>query len=400
MTGALPPCRSDGYCWCVNRPSWFRRYLLPGIVFQSAVIAGGYGTGREIVEFFLSLGPTPGLAAMAVSTVIWSAVAAATFEFARRFRTYDYRAFFKRLLGPGWMLFEVIYILMALLVLAVIGAAAGAIMEETFGGPYAVGVIATIGAIALLLFYGSAAIERVLAGWSFVLYGVYIALVVFSLNRWGSEISAAFAASPLEGSWLLNGVRYAGYNLSAGAVVLFTVRHIQTKKEAVSAGLLTGLIGILPAFFLYLAMVGHYPEITERAIPSNFLLEALGSRTFQVLFQIVLFGTLIETGSGMIHAVNERIVATRRERGVATPPWVRSVVAVLFLGVALSLTPLGLMNLIANGYGTITWGFIVLYVIPILTLGVWMLRRAGRGGSTPESETSGASETTETEDDT
>ncbi|MFV1986552.1 MAG: hypothetical protein ACC682_04690, partial [Gemmatimonadota bacterium] len=283
---------------------------------------------------------------------------------------------------------------------AVIGAAAGAIMEETFGGPYAVGVIATIGAIALLLFYGSAAIERVLAGWSFVLYGVYIALVVFSLNRWGSEISAAFAASPLEGSWLLNGVRYAGYNLSAGAVVLFTVRHIQTKKEAVSAGLLTGLIGILPAFFLYLAMVGHYPEITERAIPSNFLLEALGSRTFQVLFQIVLFGTLIETGSGMIHAVNERIVATRRERGVATPPWVRSVVAVLFLGVALSLTPLGLMNLIANGYGTITWGFIVLYVIPILTLGVWMLRRAGRGGSTPESETSGASETTETEDDT
>ncbi|MFV1989094.1 MAG: hypothetical protein ACC682_17620, partial [Gemmatimonadota bacterium] len=119
----------------MNRPSWFRRYLLPGIVFQSAVIAGGYGTGREIVEFFLSLGPTPGLAAMAVSTVIWSAVAAATFEFARRFRTYDYRAFFKRLLGPGWMLFEVIYILMALLVLAVIGAAAGAIMEETFGGP-------------------------------------------------------------------------------------------------------------------------------------------------------------------------------------------------------------------------------------------------------------------------
>ena len=35
----------------------FQRYLLPGFVFQSGVIAGGYGTGRELVEFFLPYGP-------------------------------------------------------------------------------------------------------------------------------------------------------------------------------------------------------------------------------------------------------------------------------------------------------------------------------------------------------
>ena len=359
------------------KPTWFRRYLLPGIVFQSAVIAGGYGTGREIVEFFLSLGPASGLAAMAVAMLIWSVCAAATFEFARRFRTFEYRGFFKRLLGRGWVAFELTYVLMTLLVLAVIGAAAGAIVEETFGGPYALGVVAAIGAVAALLFFGSSAIEKVLAGWSFVLYGVYIALVVLSLQRWGGQISAAFSASSLDGSWLLNGVRYAGYNMSAGAVVLFTVRHIRTRGEAVSAGLLTGVIGILPALFLFLAMVGHYPEITERAVPANFLLEALGSRTFQVLFQIVLFGTLIETGSGMIHAVNERIVATRHELGHETPKWVRSAVAVLFLAVAVSLTPLGLIDLIASGYGTITWGFILFYLIPIVTLGVWRIRAAG-----------------------
>mgnify|MGYP001415174714 CR=1 FL=1 len=27
---------------------WFQRYLLPGCVFQAAVIAGGYATGREL----------------------------------------------------------------------------------------------------------------------------------------------------------------------------------------------------------------------------------------------------------------------------------------------------------------------------------------------------------------
>jgi len=359
------------------QPSWFRRYLLPGIVFQSAVIAGGYGTGREIVEFFLSLGPIPGLAAMAVSAAIWSLVAAATFEFARRFRTFEYRGFFRRLLGRGWVLFEVVYVLMTLLVLAVIGAAAGSIGEETFGWPYTVGVLGAIGAVALLLFYGSSAIEKALTAWSFVLYAVYVALVVWSLARWGGHASEAFAESRLGGSWLLNGVRYAGYNLAAGAVVLFTVRHIGTRREAVGAGVLTGIIGILPGLFLYLSMVAHYPEILERAVPANLLLESLGSRSFQILFQVVLFGTLIETGTGMIHAVNERLAATRAEVGTALPAWARPVVAAVLLGVALSLTPLGLIDLIARGYGTITWAFIALYVVPVLTIGIWRIHRAG-----------------------
>ena len=48
------------------------------------IIAGGYGTGRELVEFFLKFGTVGGLLAMwLVSTVIWSAVCAVTFELAR-----------------------------------------------------------------------------------------------------------------------------------------------------------------------------------------------------------------------------------------------------------------------------------------------------------------------------
>ena len=61
--------------------SVFKRYLLPGFAFQSVVIAGGYGTGRELTEFFLTIGPLDGLVAMVlVSTIVWSAVAAASFE--------------------------------------------------------------------------------------------------------------------------------------------------------------------------------------------------------------------------------------------------------------------------------------------------------------------------------
>ena len=363
------------------RWSTFQRYLLPGFVFQSVIIAGGYGTGREIVEFFLSYGPLPGLLGMVlITTVIFSLVAAISYELARRFRLYDYRSFFKRLLGPAWVLFELAYITLMFLVIAVIGAAAGSIVQEIFGLPYAAGVIVVMSAIAGLLFMGSAPIERALAGWSFVLYAAYIVFFVWSLVRFGDQIAAAFGApaAAAGGNWVLGGMRYAAYNVSAVPVVLFAVRHIKTRREAISAGLLTGPIGIFPGLLFYIVMAGQYPEIIDRAVPVNHLLELLGSRAFQIIFQVVLFGTLVETGTGMIHAVNERLAATFEEKGKAMPRQLRSLTAVVFLGVAILLSRIGLVDLIARGYGSLTWLFLAVYVLPILTFGVWLLVRRPR----------------------
>lgn len=360
----------------MDAPSFFRRYLLPGFVFQSVVIAGGYGTGRELVEFFLSLGPRDGLLAIAVSTAVWSAVCMASFEFARRFRAYEYRAFFRRLLGPGWVLFEVCYVAMLLLVLAVVAAASGEILRETFGLPYAVGVLVVMAAIGALTFGGSAAIERALAGWSFVLYGVYVTLFAWSFARFGPDIAAAFAAAEPRSGWMTGGVRYAAYNLATVPAVLFVIRHHRRRREALVSGALAGPIAILPALLFYLAMVGQYPAVLGSAVPANDLLVALDARWFQVLFQVVLFGTLVETGTGMIHAVNERLAGRLAERkGAPLAPWVRPAVAVGFLVLGTLLSRFGLIALIARGYGTLTWAFLLVYVVPVLTLGVWRIAR-------------------------
>ena len=55
----------------------FQKYFVPGIVFQSCVIAGGYGTGRELVEYFMGYGPKGGLLGMCiVSLLVWSLICA------------------------------------------------------------------------------------------------------------------------------------------------------------------------------------------------------------------------------------------------------------------------------------------------------------------------------------
>ena len=62
---------------------------------------GGYGTGREIVEYSTRFGAGGGILGLFVTVVSWAVVLvlAATWEFARVFQVYDYCTFFKRLLG-------------------------------------------------------------------------------------------------------------------------------------------------------------------------------------------------------------------------------------------------------------------------------------------------------------
>jgi uncharacterized membrane protein YkvI len=350
------------------------------VVFQSVVIAGGYGTGRELVEFFLSYGPLGGLLAMVlVSTVIWSAVCAVTYEFARVFNSYDYRSFFTHLLGGGWPLFEICYFALLLIILAVIAAAAGSILEETFDLSYLVGVLGMMAAVGYLVFRGSSTIERVLAGWSFVLYTVYVVLFAWSMSRFGGEIVGALKQGVAHSGWAIGGVKYAAYNLAVIPAVFFAVRHAETRKEAVTAGLLTGPIAMIPALLFYLVMAGQYPEILDRSVPANHVLELLGSRVFQITFQIVLFGTLIETGTGLIHAVNERMASVYSEQNREMPAYIRPVTAATLLVAGALLAQVGLISLIAKGYGTLTWLFLFVFVIPVLTWGIWKIRSLGRG---------------------
>jgi uncharacterized membrane protein YkvI len=354
--------------------AFIQKYLLPGLVFQGVVIGGGYATGRELAEFFLSHGPIGGLLSMAVAALVWSCVLAASFELSRLSHSYDYRSFFRQLLGRFWFLFEILLVLLMIVVLSVIAAAAGEVVENLFNAPALAGTVGLLLAIGVLTFYGSHLIEQFMGAWSVLLYISYFTMVVWSLSLFGKDIQQNFAEASVGSGWVLDGVRYAGYNLATVPMILFCISHITKRREAITAGLLAGLIGMLPAVFLFVAMMSQYPEIGQAPIPSTVLLASIGSPWFSAVFQLVLLGTLVQTGVGLIHGVNERIAASLHDRGRELPGLARAAVATTLLLVALLLaSQFGLVSLIANGYGLLTFGFIAVFVIPVLTVGVYKI---------------------------
>jgi uncharacterized membrane protein YkvI len=138
---------------------------------------------------------------------------------------------------------------------------------------------------------------------------------------------------------------------------------------------------MLPAMLFFVAMIGQYgvllAEDADGRLPVTILIASLdNARFFAYLFPIVLFGTFVETGAALIHGVNERLDHTFAESGINMPKWMRPAVAVGILFVAVVLADaIGLSSLVSEGYGTITWGFLLIYVLPLLTYGIWLMVR-------------------------
>lgn len=359
------------------RPSWFQRFLLPGFAFKAVVIGGGYSTGREIAEFFVPLGPWGGVAAMALAMLLWSLICVVTFLLARRIGAHDYRPFFRALLGRGWIAFEGAYVFFFILILAVYGAAAGALGTAMFGWPTIAGVLLLMALIAAFTAFGNASVEWLFKYASFFLYGVYALFVIFGFQRFGAAIGASFgSAAPGTGGWAGAGITYASYNAVAAAVVLPTLRHLTSDRDAVVSGVLAGPLAIVPALLFFCCMMAFYPAIGAEVLPADFMLRQMGAPLLHGAFQVMIFTALLQSSVSSVHAVNERIAGVLAERGRAFGPALRFACTAAILVIAVfAAAQFGLVALIAKGYRVLAWLLIATFLLPLLTVGVWRLAR-------------------------
>ncbi len=130
----------------------FQRWLLPGFLFQSVIIGGGYATGRELVGNRFGIAPVYGTITMVII-------------------------------------------------------------------------------IGTLVFYGTAIIEKVLAGWSFLLYAVYAVLIWSFLSEFGHKIPVVLATDDMSGPWVMSTIRYVALTATAVTMILFCVRHMECRRD-------------------------------------------------------------------------------------------------------------------------------------------------------------------------
>ena len=183
-------------------------------------------------------------------------------------------------------------------------------------------------------------------------------------------------------SAIVDGLRYSFYNLGLIAAILYSVRRCNTLRQAAICGILVGFIGIIPAFLLLITMGGALPQAVYNATHTGTAVSAifsmLGMRWLYIIFEIVFFGTLIETGSATIKAVADRVEISMSEDDKTRHKWRAPFVAVGLTLIGVVISAFGLTDLIAKGYGTICWGFLFVYVLPMCTIGAYRISKDGK----------------------
>ncbi len=132
----------------------------------------------------------------------------------------------------------------------------------------------------------------------------------------------------------------------------------------------------IPWFLTYFAVMGFYPnsDILGASVPWLAMMQGIAGPGVVAIFGIVVGWTLIETSTGIIHGLLNRIDAVLVEKN--KPELTAKQNATITVGVLLLATILakvGIIGLIAKGYTLMAYGMILVFLVPILTVGVYKI---------------------------
>jgi uncharacterized membrane protein YkvI len=95
----------------------------------------------------------------------------------------------------------------------------------------------------------------------------------------------------------------------------------------------------------------------------------------------MIFFALVQSSVSTVHAINERIagwLAERRGLGFGAVQRFASTAVLLVIAIFIAQR-FGLVDLIAKGYRGLAVMFLAVFVLPLLTVGLWRLARPGKG---------------------
>ena len=92
---------------------------------------------------------------------------------------------------------------------------------------------------------------KFLSYWSIALYFVFLILIISIGSIFSENIILNFNISENKPNWLINGFKYAAYNVGIVPAMLFCLKDLKTRKEAIVSGIIGAFLAMIPGFMIY-----------------------------------------------------------------------------------------------------------------------------------------------------
>lgn len=352
-----------------------------GSVLFSAHAGGGFATGNQANTYYIGLGWLAPFAAVLAVLLMALTMREAMFMYNSR-GMKSYKQLFETLYHPfdkfEW-LFELFFYIMVLMAIAAAISGAASALLSYFGINYHLSIV-VVGVIVLALtIFGAGLVRAASTYMGLAILGTAITIYAVGLVKGGnitgiisdSFVSSGFSKLPTA---ILKAFVYAGFQCVTLPTMLACGTPLLSKKSCNSAMNISFVMNAVALVLSVLMLLSWQPVYSSieggMTIPTLTVCREMGMPWLTLVYGICLLLCLISTGVTTTFGFVARFEKLSIFKNIKQAPIRNGIVALFIIGLSMTISLMGLTNIIKYGYGYCGYLGIVVVIIPMLTLGI------------------------------
>lgn len=288
--------------------------------YMGLIVGAGFASGQEIMQFFTSFG-WKSVIGTGVATVLFAFLGMQIIQIGSQLQATSHKEVIYRIFGKYFgVIVDILITFFLFGVASVMIAGSGSIFQQQFGFPPMIGAFILTLLVILTLCLDVKKVISLISMVTPLLLALIFVVTIYSIivNHTGLDKLDTMAVGEASAApnWLVGGMLYVSYNITAGISMLAIMGGTVNKTTARIGGLLGGLgLGLL-LFLINLGMFMNANSLEGIELPTLMLANNI-SPALGFLMAIALLGMVYNTATGMLYAFTARFVEpdTSRFRG-------------------------------------------------------------------------------------
>ena len=357
-----------------------------GSVLFSAHAGGGFATGNQANTYYVGLGWLGPISAVIAMLLLTLTMREAMIMYNSR-GLRSHKELFETLYHPldkCYILFEVFFYIMVLMAVAAAISGAASALNQYFGLNYYIGIV-IVGALVLLLtIFGADLVRKVSTYMGIAI--LVTAITIYTIGIFKSKMlftvmSADFSAVGFKNipKAILNAFTYAGFQCVTLPTMIACGTPLKGKKNCSKSmwiSFVMNSVALVLSVFMLMSWKGYYSSVEGGStIPTLTVCTEMGMKWLTVIYGICLLLCLISTGVTTTFGFVARFENHKAFKKIKSQRVRSAVVSAFIIILSMTISLVGLTNIIKYGYGYCGYLAIAIVVVPFLTVGVYKNRK-------------------------
>lgn len=352
-----------------------------GSVLFSAHAGGGFATGNQANTYYVGLGWLGPISAVIAMLLLTLTMREAMIMYNSR-GLKSHKELFETLYHPldkCYVLFEVFFYIMVLMAVAAAISGAASALNQYFGLNYYIGIV-IVGALVLLTIFGADLVRKVSTYMGIAI--LVTAITIYTIGIFKSKtlftvMSADFSAVGFRNipKAILNAFTYAGFQCVTLPTMIACGTPLKGKKNCSKSmwiSFIMNSVALVLSVFMLMSWKGYYSSVEGGStIPTLTVCTEMGMKWLTVIYGICLLLCLISTGVTTTFGFVARFENHKVFKKIKSQRVRSAVVSAFIIILSMTISLVGLTNIIKYGYGYCGYLAIVIVVVPFLTVGVY-----------------------------